>query len=114
MRERTAELSTAVTKLESMNQELQEFAFVASHDLQEPLRKIQTFGNMLIKKDKESLSSEGKDYLERLTKAANRMSELLRSLLDYSRTGTSQLNVKPVSLTEVAKDASQRPGIVDQ
>jgi len=104
--ERTAELSTAAAKLESMNQELQEFAFVASHDLQEPLRKIQTFGNMLIKKDKESLSSEGKDYLERLTKAANRMSELLRSLLNYSRTGTSQLKVKPVSLAEVAKDAA--------
>src|SRR5208283_805776 len=96
--ERTAELSTAVAKLESMNEELQEFAFVASHDLQEPLRKIQTFGNMLIKKDKDSL--------ERLTKAANRMSELLRSLLNYSRTGTSQLKVKPVSLAEVAKDAA--------
>ena len=106
VRERTAELSEAVAKLELMNQELQEFAFVASHDLQEPLRKIQTFGNMLINKDKESLSSEGKDYLERLTKAANRMSELLRSLLNYSRTGTSQLNVKPVLLAEVARDAT--------
>jgi signal transduction histidine kinase len=61
---------------------------------------------MLIKKDKGSLSSEGKDYMERVTKSANRMSELLRALLKYSRTGTSQLNFKPVSLSEVAKDAA--------
>ena len=44
--------------------------------------------------------------MERITKAANRMSELLRSLLDYSRTGTSLLNYQPVSLTEIAKDAA--------
>ena len=105
VRERTTELSQAVAKLESMNQELQEFAFVASHDLQEPLRKIQAFGNMLITKHKDSLNPQGQDYMDRITKAANRMSGLLRSLLDYSRTGTSQLNYKPVSLTEVAKDA---------
>jgi signal transduction histidine kinase/CheY-like chemotaxis protein len=106
VRERTAELSTAVAGLESMNEELQEFAFIASHDLQEPLRKIQTFGNMLIDKHKASLNPEGQDFLGRITKAANRMSELLRSLLNYSRTGTSQLNFKAVSLTEVARDAS--------
>ncbi|MGA2223241.1 MAG: PAS domain S-box protein [Syntrophobacteraceae bacterium] len=106
VRERTTKLSTAVAKLESMNQELQEFAFVASHDLQEPLRKIQAFGNILITKHKDSLNPQGQDYMERITKAANRMSQLLRSLLDYSRTGTSQLNYKPVSLTEVARDAA--------
>ncbi|SPJ13849.1 PAS/PAC sensor signal transduction histidine kinase (fragment) [Syntrophobacter sp. SbD2] len=106
VRERTVELSTTVTRLEQLNEELQEFAFIASHDLQEPLRKIQIFGDMLIKKHKDSLSSEGKDYMERLTKSANRMSELLRALLNYSRTGTSKLNFKSVSLTEVAKDAA--------
>ena len=106
VRERTVELSTTVTRLEQLNEELQEFAFIASHDLQEPLRKIQIFGGMLIKKHKDSLSSEGKDYMERLTKSANRMSELLRALLNYSRTGTSKLNFKSVSLTEVAKDAA--------
>ncbi|MDR3553737.1 MAG: PAS domain S-box protein [Syntrophobacteraceae bacterium] len=104
--ERTAELRAAVAKLEQLNEELQEFAFIASHDLQEPLRKIQTFGNMLIKKHKEALNPEGQDYMERITKAANRMSELLRALLKYSRTGTSQLDVRPVSLTEVAREAS--------
>ena len=106
VRERTVELSTAVTKLEQLNEELQEFAFIASHDLQEPLRKIQTFGNIVVRKHKESLNPEGQDYLGRMIKAANRMSELLRALLNYSRTGTNQLNYKPVSLTEVAKDAT--------
>ena len=104
--ERTAELNATVTKLEQLNEELQEFAFVASHDLQEPLRKIQAFGGMLMKKHKESLNPEGQDYMERITKAASRMSELLRALLGYSRTGTSQLNYQPVSLTEVVKDAA--------
>jgi len=106
VRERTVELSAAVTKLEQLNEELQEFAFIASHDLQEPLRKIQTFGNIVVRKHKESLNPEGQDYLGRMIKAANRMSELLRALLNYSRTGTNLLNYKPVSLTEVAKDAA--------
>jgi len=105
VRERTAELSTSVTRLEQLNEELQEFAFIASHDLQEPLRKIQIFGDMLVKKHQDSLSSEGKDYMGRVTKSANRMSELLRALLNYSRTGTSKLNFKSVNLTAVAKDA---------
>ena len=111
--ERTAELQIAYSaqeqhsaQLKAMNQELQEFAFIASHDLQEPLRKIQTFGNMLVRKHKESFNPEGRDYMERMIKAANRMSELLRSLLDYSRTGTSFLNCEHVSLTEVARDAA--------
>ena len=99
-------LKSYTARLELMNQELQDFAFIASHDLQEPLRKIQTFGNILVKKHKESLNPQGQDYMERMIKAANRMSGLLRSLLDYSRTGTSQLNYEPVSLTEVAKDAA--------
>ena len=103
---RTAELSATVNKLEQLNQELQDFAFIASHDLQEPLRKIQAFGAMLIRKHKESLNPEGQDYMERITMAANRMSELLRALLGYSRTGTSRLNYQPVSLTEVVKDAA--------
>ena len=112
MEERTTELARAnnelrsySAKLERINQELKEFAFIASHDLQEPLRKIQTFGDMLIRRHNASLEPEGQEYMKRITRAANRMSELLRALLHYSRTGTSELNHKFVSLTEVAKEA---------
>ena len=101
-----AELKETVVKLEQLNQELQEFAFIASHDLQEPLRKIQTFGELLVRKNRNSLNAEGQDYIERIIKGANRMSELLRALLDYSRSGTSHLDHKPVSLTEVAREAA--------
>jgi PAS domain S-box-containing protein len=101
-----AELKATVAKLEQLNLELQEFAFIASHDLQEPLRKIQTFGSMLSKRTKGYNDPVGQDYMARIIKGANRMSELLRALLSYSRAGTSQLNHAPVSLSGVAKDAA--------
>lgn len=104
--ERTSELDATVARLQRLNEELQEFAFIASHDLQEPLRKIQTFGNMLIKEHKGALNHQGQDYMDRITKSANRMSELLRSLLAYSRSSTSELNYELVSLSEVARKAA--------
>lgn len=97
-------LQANLARLELLNEELQEFAFIASHDLQEPLRKIQTFGNILVRKHKESLNDEGREHLGRMIKAANRMSDLLRALLYYSRTGSDELNLRSVSLGEVAKD----------
>lgn len=79
--ERTAEL-------ERKNRDMEEFTFAASHDLQEPLRKIQTFGNLLADQSAPVLTEQSRDYLERMTKAAERMQRLLRSLLDYSRVAT--------------------------
>jgi PAS domain S-box-containing protein len=112
VRERTADLQVSnkalmeyAAKLERLNEELQEFAFVASHDLQEPLRKIQTFGNMLAKNHQEDLGEQGKDYLTRITRAAKRMSDLLRSLLDYSRIATHPSPFEPVNLEELAWEA---------
>jgi PAS domain S-box-containing protein len=111
VRERTAELritNKALTeysaKLELLNERLQEFAFVASHDLQEPLRKIQTFGDLLAKDFKDVLGENGRDYLSRMTRAANRMSELIRSLLDYSRIGTRANPFEPVDLAKTVQD----------
>jgi light-regulated signal transduction histidine kinase (bacteriophytochrome) len=82
---------------------LQEFAFIASHDLQEPLQKIQTFGSMLVKRYGESLAPVGRGNMERIIRGANRMSDLLRVLLNYSMTGTGRLNHSPVSLTDPLK-----------
>ena len=75
-------------KLEISNRELQQFAFVASHDLQEPLRKIQTFGRRLESKYHTLLGETGRDYLQRMNKAAKRMQDLIKALLDLSRVTT--------------------------
>jgi len=98
VQERTAEL-------ERKNQELQEFAFVASHDLAEPLRKIQAFGSLLSTKKADRLGEDGKDYISRMTTAANRMQDLLEGLLRYSRVETKGEEFRPTSLEEVVKGA---------
>jgi PAS domain S-box-containing protein len=110
--ERTSELRVSnralmeyAAKLERLNDELQEFAFVASHDLEEPLRKIQTFGLMLARKYQEHLGEQGRDYLIRITRAAKRMSDLLRSLLDYSRIASQPGPFEPVGLAELTSEA---------
>lgn len=95
--ERTAELT-------AVNQELQEFAFIASHDLQEPLRKIQSFGDRLAAKQAAVLSPEGKDYLARMQKAARRMRGLIEDLLSYSRIKTQAQPFASVDLAGVVRE----------
>lgn len=92
-------------KLEWSNQELQDFAFVASHDLQEPLRKIQTFGDLLKDKSRVALDDEHRDYLERMQNAARRMQTLINALLTYSRVTTKAQPFELVDLEETARKA---------
>lgn len=82
------------------NDNLQQFAYVASHDLQEPLRKIQQFGDLLKSQYADALG-EGVGYLERMQSAASRMSTLIRDLLSFSRISTQRDTSAPVSLDEV-------------
>lgn len=89
VQQRTQQLQASVQELERSNENLQKFAYVASHDLQEPLRKIQQFGDILKSQYQEKLGS-GVDYLERMQLAANRMSLLIRDLLNYSRISTQR------------------------
>jgi PAS domain S-box-containing protein len=85
-RKRTEEqLERVASELARSNRELEEFARVASHDLQEPLRKIQTFGDRLKVEHGDALGSQGRDYLERMEDAAQRMQALIESLLALSR-----------------------------
>lgn len=83
-----AYLQIFTEKLQQSNQELQDFAYVASHDLQEPLRKVQAFGERLNKKYGEGLGDEGRDYIKRMQDAASRMQTLIEGLLTYSRVST--------------------------
>ena len=89
-------------QLERSNRELQDFAYVASHDLQEPLRKIVVFGERLKEKNSEALGSEALDYLERMQKAAGRMQTLINDLLTFSRVTTKAHPFAPVNLAEIA------------
>jgi signal transduction histidine kinase len=76
--------------LKQSNDNLQSFAYVASHDLQEPLRKIQQFGNVINHRYSQQLGAEGSDLIGRMQKAADRMSILIRDLLALSRISTHQ------------------------
>jgi len=86
--ERTQELSVFSEELARSNRELEDFAFVASHDLQEPLRKIRAFGNRLESGYNDVIDERGKDYLARMLNAAERMSMLISDLLAFSRVST--------------------------
>lgn len=91
-------------QLKASNQELEEFAFVASHDLQEPLRKVQTFGDRLKLKYAERLDDTGRDYIERMQAATGRMQTLINDLLIWSRVTTKARPFVPVELNEVARE----------
>jgi PAS domain S-box-containing protein len=94
-------------ELEKMNKELQSFAYISSHDLQEPLRKIQTFATRIINKEYQNLSEPGKDYFRRMQDAARRMQALIDDLLAYSRTNTSEIKFEKKDLNEIIREVKE-------
>ena len=98
-------LKRANRDLELSNENLQQFAYVASHDLQEPLRKIQAFGDLVTEQFGPVLGPDGSDMLNRMQVAAKRMSLLIRDLLTYSRVGTQLEAHKLVSLNQIVSEA---------
>jgi signal transduction histidine kinase len=88
-------------ELSRSNAELEQFASIASHDLQEPLRKVQTFAAQLTATEHERLSEEGQDFLRRMSDAAGRMRSLIDDLLMFSRVSTKGRAFVPVELGEV-------------
>lgn len=100
-------LKANMERLELINQELQEFAFVASHDLQEPLRKIQTFCDLTITRCSSSIDDTSQEYLERVINSALRMRQLLDDLLQFSRIAARPKPFEKRDLGLIVKEAAQ-------
>ena len=86
------------------NTELASFTYIASHDLQEPLRKIQTFANRILDKEDNTLSENMMQYFQRIVGASKRMQDLIDALLTYSRTNTSEIALIPISMNTIIEE----------
>ena len=90
--------------LEQSKKELEAFASIASHDLQEPLRKIDAFGGRLKSKYHAELGEDGQMYVDRMQSSVARMRELINDLLDYSRVSTQAIPMTPLSMSAILED----------
>jgi len=97
-------LKADAAKLERSNRELQDFASVASHDLQEPLRKVHAFSDRLRSKYAAVFDDQGRDYLDRMQNAAGRMQTLINDLLTYARVSTKAKPFVPTDLISVTRE----------
>lgn len=98
-------LEEKIQELKRSNSELEEFAYVASHDLQEPLRKLTTFSERLQSKFREVLGDDGLLYLDRIVAATENMRILIDNLLDFSRTSTSARHFVKTDLNKLLKES---------
>ena len=96
------QLKSYAKELQRSNKELEDFAFIASHDLQEPLRKITTFGDRLIEQTV-NLDEQSREYIERMGKSAHRMKRFIEDLLLYSKVTTKQKHFEPIDLEKKVK-----------
>jgi signal transduction histidine kinase len=92
------QLMENINQLKLTNEELERFAYVASHDLQEPLRKIIIFGDRLVASYKDKLGDDGRNFLDRMMKASNRMQLLIKNLLSFSRSSTANESYQETDL----------------
>ncbi|WP_186441583.1 PAS domain S-box protein [Desulfamplus magnetovallimortis] len=97
-------LEETLADLEKSNAELEQFAYVASHDLQEPLRAVIGFLQLLQSKYKNQLDEKGRHYIERVVKAGHRMQSLISDLLKVSRVNTLNTSFEPTDLTKVLEE----------
>jgi two-component system, chemotaxis family, CheB/CheR fusion protein len=109
--QRTQELKKANESLEekntellNMNKELEAFTYVSSHDLQEPVRKIQTFVSRILEKENDNLSEIGKNYFHYMQQAAQRMQQLIRDLLSFSRIRATERKFENQNLSHIIEE----------
>ena len=111
LRENQQILEQYIEKLAKSNMELQQFAFVASHDLQEPVRKVLFYSDYLLTRYKDALDEKGSACLVSMHTAAQRMRSLIQDLLSFSQINNEQLVFNEVDLNKVAADALQDFGL---
>jgi two-component system CheB/CheR fusion protein len=109
--ERTRELKEANQSLEdknttllNVNKELEAFTYVSSHDLQEPLRKLQTFAGMILEKENQNLSAKGKNYFRLMQESAERMRQLIQDLLSFSRISAAERKFENIDLNIILEE----------
>ncbi|NHJ24589.1 MAG: GHKL domain-containing protein [Candidatus Lokiarchaeota archaeon] len=102
---REYELNDIIEDLKRSNEDLQQFAYVASHDLQEPLRAITSFSQLLEEKYQDKIDKDGKEFLYFITDGAKKMNNLIKDLLLYSRITTHAQPPTPNNLEIILKDA---------
>ncbi|MBA4056365.1 MAG: chemotaxis protein CheR, partial [Marivirga sp.] len=104
VQQRTYALQESNKNLEQSNEELRQFAYVASHDLQEPLRKIMTFANLVMQRYEENDIKEVHVYLKKIVDSSRRMSRLINELLNFSRSARNSHEFSKVDLNEIVRD----------
>ncbi|MFO7868731.1 MAG: CheR family methyltransferase [Bacteroidales bacterium] len=108
---RTCELKEANERLVdnnkellNMNKELEAFTYVSSHDLQEPLRKLQTFAGLIVEKENQHLSDKGKKYFQLMQQETERMRQLILDLLSFSRLSTDEREFEHINLNDIVEE----------
>lgn len=105
--ENTRMLREKNLQLEQTNAQLESFTFISSHDLQEPLRKIQTFAGRILEKENQNLSESGKDYFHRMRRATQRMQSLIQDLLSFSRLSTTERKFELTNLSTLTEQVME-------
>lgn len=101
LRSYDSQLRGQIRQLESSNEELERFAFVASHDLQEPLRKIQSFANLITNRYSNLFDADSMLFMGKISNSAERMSKLIKDLLNFSRISNHREDFKSVPLNDI-------------
>jgi light-regulated signal transduction histidine kinase (bacteriophytochrome) len=94
-----------IKALEESNRELEDFAYIVSHDLKEPLRGLHNFSHFLVEDYGSALDEKGRKMLATMGDLTKHMEEQLNSLVHYSRLGRTKLSVRPTDLNEIARNA---------
>ncbi len=105
VQKRTVELENTTEELKTHIQELKDFAYTASHDLQEPLRKVITFGERLQTKFQNLLDPKAKEYIKVMSKATNHMQKLIDALLQLTRISTKSCEFESIPIEKVVNEA---------